>query len=329
MGAVDVNNRCVRNIAVLICLTACGRSGFGDTDGGTGVGGDGGGSDAMPTTGPTGPRFLVTLDATNSLLVAGTAGTLSVAVEFQGSVTADMTMFSGQSQYQSTLVARFGASGTLLGGTVLDSAGVCNMRSMAMTGPTTIVAGIASGGGAVLGPCDVMTNREDPIVLEVDASGAPALSAHWVATGQNAQALAVVASTDGTLAIGGIYSSGLTVDGQALPAAQSDPNIYFTRFTPGGSAAWTVAIPAPNPNTNPYVAVDGGDTSSPVSIRARRRSSGRASPMPGSRSVRRAARSGWQPCGSWSRSVRPASTTSSRSSRPATVAASSRSTPAI
>jgi len=245
-------------VAVLLALAACGRFGFD----GTGSGGDSAIDVAtIPDGGIAGPRWLQTISATDSLIVAGSGGSVVASVEFQGLVDAATQPFSGQSQYMSTLVARFDPSGALAAHTVLDSQGFCNMRAIAMQGDSALVVGYGLGGNAAWGPCDVMTTKEDPLAIAISSAGTPSLVSHWVASGQNAQITGVDPGSDGTLAVSGQYGQDLTIYGQAVPTAGIDQNTFIARVDPSAQTTqWIVAVASASYNLGGPVAIDGADT---------------------------------------------------------------------
>jgi hypothetical protein len=244
---------------LLVLLTACGRLGF---DAGTRDAGDGqvGVPDA---TGSAGPRWVVTLgNNTKFLPVTGANGAAIAAWAFAGSTTVAGQPVTGVAANLSSVVARFDASGTLTATTVLDATTTCDIRGITLRGDTALVAGLTNGNAqAALGPCSVSTpGRQEPIILAVDASGAPSRLALGTAGGANAQAWNIVALPDDTYASSGIYSMDLSFGATALPAAGADPNAWLARLSDAQpEPMWSVGLTGGVQLTPGPIATEAGD----------------------------------------------------------------------
>jgi len=247
-------------VLVVALALGCGRIDFGSLGAR-----DGGASDAIDaavSTGPLGPRWLAQLGTTAFLIASGRGGEVAASVEFQGSVTANATMFTGRSPYMSTLAARFDRTGALASAAVLDSAGFCNMRGVTvLPNGDTLDVGLALDGASMWGPCDTPgSGHEDAIAVAVDRLGNQTLVGLWLAGSVNAQAWYADATSDG-LAVTGIYGDALTLGTTALPPAQNNEQAFFARFAPGAtSPTWSTASLGALPNAPAPPVIAGADT---------------------------------------------------------------------
>ena len=242
--------------SLLVLLAACGRIGFGTSPGDD--------ASVIPdATGSAGPRWAVTLGNNSRFLpVAGADGAPVAAWAFTGSTTVRGQMVAGVATAQSSVVARFDASGALVATTVLDSTTSCDIRGVAMRGDTVLVAGLTNGSmQAALGPCSVSTpGRQEPILLAVDPTGAASQVALGVVGGANAQAWNVVPLPDDSFVTSGIYSMNLQFGAVSLPAAGADPNAWVARLSDTqADPVWSFGFTAGVRTTPGPIALDGSD----------------------------------------------------------------------
>jgi hypothetical protein len=246
---------------LLVLLAACGRIGFGAGGGGDATGGD---DTAVPdATGSAGPRWAVTLGNNNRFLpIAGENGAPIAAWAFTGSTTVAGEMITGTAVAQSSVVARFDATGAVLATTVLDATTSCDIRGISLRGDTALVAGLTNGSmQAGLGPCSVSTpGRQEPIILGVDPTGAASQVALGTVGGANAQAWNVLALPDASFVTSGIYSMNLQFGAVSLPAAGADPNAWVARLSDTqADPLWTFGFTAGVQTTPGPIALDGSD----------------------------------------------------------------------
>jgi hypothetical protein len=219
----------VHRLVVLACIAGCGRFGFHADDAADAAGGEGS-ADAYVSTGPIGPRWIVTF-SNNFTSVAGRNGEVSFASSFTGTFTVDPNVDLTGNGFVSTAFVRYDATGTLLSSTVFDADGFCDMRSVVRDGDDTYVVGFTQGTVSIpaYGACSIATNRQDPIAIKVDAQGNQTLAAHWIASGGNAQGWRAAVMPDHTLTISGIYSTSLQIGSNAMPTGLTDPSVWFAR----------------------------------------------------------------------------------------------------
>lgn len=227
-------------VAILFAVAACGRLGF---DGTTGDGatppGDGSGSAAV--------RWAVTIGNNDRFMpVTGSGGAPVVAYAFTGTTTVAGQTLTGVATNLSSAVARFDAAGTLVNATVVDAATTCDIRGITMRGNTALLAGLTYGdGNTTVGPCNVATGRQSPIILSVDAAGALTRVVLGTPSAMNAQAWNVAVLPDDTFLATGIYSGGLAFGTVALPSAGADPNGYIVHLAPPqADALWAIGLTA-------------------------------------------------------------------------------------
>lgn len=234
-------------LALACALAGCGRLGFDPTTVAISDAATSDGAGDAPSTGPTGPRWLSHIATAGTVLVTGAAGEVVAATAFTGSLAGDGFAVTGMAPFGSVAAVRYDAQGNVASTAVLDSTSRCDLRGLGIRGNDAIVLGYAQGGTTTpaLGPCAVASGHQDPVAIGVDRQGNQYLVAHWVAAGANAQAFDVAAFADGTVAIAGVYSSGLTIGG-ALPTAGFDPNAYLARTADAAATpSWATAITAP------------------------------------------------------------------------------------
>jgi hypothetical protein len=220
----------LRYVAVLACVLGCGRVGFSTSDPLADSSTLGDGSDGSISTGPIGPRWLRTFTDRGSA-VAGKNGEVALVSVFITDFGAEPNVVMHGDGFDSSALVHYAADGSVLGTQVFDATGFCEMKGIALFGDDIYVAGETQGTTAVpaYGACSIVTNRQDPIVIRVDAQGQQTVATHWTASTMNAQTWAMAPMTDGTFALFGAYSGGLTVGATTLPAAQTDPNTWIAR----------------------------------------------------------------------------------------------------
>lgn len=247
--------------ALLGVLAACGRVGFDAAPGPDAVAVDTGDAGDMHEAG--GPRWAVKVGAGGRHLpVGGTQGAVVTAYAFTGTTQVVDVTVTGVASQTSSVVVHLDATGKLGATTVLDAATSCDIRGLAMSGDTAIVAGLSAGAQmAALGPCSTAASRQNAVVIAVDAAGAPSLVSVGIASGSNAQAWNVGALSDGSLVASGIYSMGLAFGATSLPPAGADPNAFVVRLAdlPAGTA-WAHGLTGGVQITPGSIATDGDDT---------------------------------------------------------------------
>lgn len=226
-------------LVLLLALSACGRIGF-DSPGGT-AGGDGGDDASVdaPSTGSPGARWLHGYGTSSTgtfdgAFVAGVGGEVVAIKSFQTSLAIDGMTLTGQSPFGSAAVTRYDATGAIVSTSVLDATGWCEGRHVTMRGDDALVTGLTIGTTAnpSLGPCSVVTNRQDPFVIRVERSGQQSLAGHWPSSGANAQGWWSAPLSDATMVTTGIYGANLTI-GTPLPTATVDPSMFIARYMHG------------------------------------------------------------------------------------------------
>lgn len=224
----------------LVAVAGCGRFGFDETQ--PNGSGDAGG-DARMTTGMVGPRWMKRFGLPQDTGLSGARGEVTVVQRFSSTFSGDGISLTGQG-FESSALARYDVEGSVQFAIALDATGFCDMRDVIADGADTIVTGLTIGTQAIAayGACSIATNRQDPIAIRVDAAKQQTVSAHWTASGANAQAWRAAQLTDGSLVISGIYSSGLMTD-KALPAAQVDSNVWMARtHATATTATWSTSL---------------------------------------------------------------------------------------
>ena len=216
-------------------MLGCGRVGFApaeslNSDASTLIDPDGDIPDGRISTGAIGPRWMRTFTDRGSA-VAGKNGEVVLVSGFVTDFGAEPNVVLHGNGFDSSALVHYAADGSVLGTQVFDATGFCEMRGIALFGDDIYVAGETQGTTAVpaYGACSVVTNRQDPIVIRVDAQGQQTLVTHWTASAMNAQTWAMAPLTDGTFALFGAYSGGLKVGATNLPAAQTDPNTWVAK----------------------------------------------------------------------------------------------------
>jgi hypothetical protein len=255
----------VHRLAVLACLAACGRFGFGDDTSSTG---DDGGSrgdaaDALVPTGPIGPRWIAKFTNDGSSTVVGRNGEVAILSRFNATFNADPAIALLAQGYISTAFVRYDATGAPLYSTVLDSDGFCDMRAAVLDGDVIYATGLTQGTQAIpaYGACSIATNRQDPVAIRIDSQNNQSVVAHWTAGGGNAQAWYLALMPDHTLTISGIYSSGLMIGPYMMPTGVTDPSYWIARTTTttATDAAWARGFTASVEIHSGPVASDGDD----------------------------------------------------------------------
>jgi hypothetical protein len=232
-------------------VLGCGRVGFAPTNG---LESDASfvmepAPDGRVSTGASGPRWLRTFTDRGSA-VAGKNGEVVLVSEFVTDFGAEPDVVLHGNGFDSSALVHYGADGALLGTQLFDATGFCEMRAIALHGDDIYVAGETIGTQSIpaYGACSIATNRQDPIVIRIDAQGQQTLVTHWTASTMNAQTWAMAPLSDGTFALFGAYSGGLTIGATTLPAAQTDPNAWIARTATSAPAdsGWSYGLVSPS-----------------------------------------------------------------------------------
>lgn len=210
-------------------MLGCGRVGFSPTQTADGER-DGAVDPDAPR--PVGPRF-IRQTSDDFISIAGANNEVALVSSFSGSFTAEPSVdFMGQG-FTSSGFVHYNAAGDLVASALLDATGFCDMRAIAFDGADVIVGGFTLGTQSIpaYGACSIATNRQDPIAIKINPSGAQSIIAHWAASDGNAQAWTLAVMPDHTVSMSGIYAVNLSFGATAAPMAGIDPNTWVARST--------------------------------------------------------------------------------------------------
>lgn len=253
----------MRYAVVFACALGCGRVGFSpaialESDASQNIDPDG-----HPTTGAIGPRWIRTFTDRGSA-VAGKNGEVALVSTFVTDFGAEPNVVLHGNGFDSSALVHYAADGSLLGTQLFDATGFCEMKGIALFGDDIYVTGETVGTQTIpaYGACSIATNRQDPIVIRVDAQGQQTLATHWTASAMNAQTWAMAPMPDGTFALLGAYSGGLKVGATTLPAAQTDPNTWLARTatTAPTDGGWSYGLVSTNEIHPGKIAAAGEET---------------------------------------------------------------------